>query len=157
MPYRYAHLFVLGIIPLSILAFWESFFSRIPEARSAIHVHSWTAMLWVVLLATQNWAIHHRRRALHARLGQLSLVVFPVFWASFFLVIQSEANTVLRGDPYRTVFGPGIAVLTLVAAATIGHLYYAGLKHRRAVALHARYMLAIPLLFTESFFWPPLQ
>ncbi len=141
---------MLSIIPLSILAFWDSFFSRIPEARAAVHLHSWSATLWVILLAVQNWVIHHRRFALHARLGQLSLAVFPVFLASFFLVIQSEAKTVLRGDPFRTVFGPGIAVLTLIAAAAIGYLYHAGLKNRHTVPLHARYMLAIPLLFTES-------
>ncbi len=150
MPYRYAHLYVLGIIPLSIIAFWDSFFSRIPEARAAVHLHSWSATLWVVLLAAQNWAIHHRRSALHARLGRLSFAVFPVFLASFFLVIQSEAKTILRGDPFRTVFGPGIAVLTLIAAAAIGYLYYAGLKNRDTVPLHARYMVAIPFLFTES-------
>lgn len=144
MPYKYAHFYVLAIIPLSILAFWSSFFSRIPEARAAVHLHSWSATLWVILLAAQNWGIHRRRFALHARLGQLSLAVFPVFFASFFLVIQSEATTVVRGDPFRTVFGPGIAVLTLIAAAAIGYLYYAGLKHRQTVALHARYMVAIP-------------
>jgi hypothetical protein len=150
VPYRYAHLYVLGIIPLSIIAFWGSFFSRIPEARAAVHLHSWSATLWVLLLAAQNWVIHHRRFALHARLGRLSLAVFPVFLASFPLVIQSEAKVVLSGDPFRTVFGPGIAVLTLIAAATIGYLYHAGLKHRDTVPLHARYMVAIPLLFTES-------
>lgn len=150
MPYRYAHFYVLGIIPLSILAFWDSFFSRIPEARTAVHIHSWSATLWVILLAAQNWGIHHRRRALHARLGRLSLAVFPVFLASFLLVIQSEATSVLRGDPFRTVFGPGIAVLTLIAAGAIGFLYHAGLKHRATVPLHARYMVAIPFLFAES-------
>lgn len=150
MPYRYAHFYVLGIIPLSVLAFWDSFFSRIPEARAAVHLHSWSATLWVLLLATQHWAIHHKRFALHARLGRLSLAVFPVFLASFLLVIQSEAQTVLGGDPYRAVFAPGIGVLTLIAAAAIGSLYYAGLKHRHAVPLHARYMVTIPFLFTES-------
>jgi hypothetical protein len=150
VPYRYAHFYVLGIIPLSIIAFWDSFFSRIPEARAAVHLHSWSATLWVILLAAQNWVIHHRRFALHARLGRLSVAVFPVFLASFLLVIQSEAKSVLRGDPFRTVFGPGIAVLTLIAAAAIGYLYYAGLKNRGTVPLHARYMVAIPLLFTES-------
>jgi hypothetical protein len=150
MPYRHAHLFVLGIIPLSIIVFWDSFLSRIPDARLAIHLHSWSATLWVLLLAAQSWVIHRRRSTLHARLGRLSFAVFPVFLASFLLVIQSEAKTVLRGDPFRTVFGPGIAVLTLVAAITIGYLYHAGLKNRHAAPLHARYMVAIPLLFSES-------
>lgn len=150
LPYRYAHWYVLGIIPLSIIAFWDSFFSRMPEARAAVHLHSWSATLWVILLAAQNWVIHHRRFALHASIGRLSLAVFPVFLGSFLLVIQSEAKSVLRGDPFRTVFGPGIAVLTLIAAVTIGYLYYAGLKHRNSAPLHARYMITIPFLFTES-------
>lgn len=150
MPYRYAHYYVLGIIPVSILAFWDSFFSRIAEASAAVHLHSWSATLWVLLLAAQSWAIHNKRRGLHAAFGRISLAIFPVFLASFLLVIRSEAQTVITGDPFRTVFAPGIAVLTLVAFTAIGYLYYAALKNRHTVQLHARYMIAIPFLFTES-------
>lgn len=120
MPYRYAHYYVLGIIPVSVLAFWDSFFSRIAEASTAVHLHSWSATVWVILLAAQSWAIHDKHRDLHGALGRASLLVFPVFLASFLLVIRSEAQTVIAGNPFRTVFAPGIAVLTLIAAATIG-------------------------------------
>jgi hypothetical protein len=150
MPYRYAHYYVLGIIPVSVLAFWDSFFSRIAEASAAVHLHSWSATVWVLLLAAQSWAIHNQRRSLHAALGRVSLVVFPIFLASFLLVIRSEAQSVAAGSPFRTVFGPGIAVLTLVAFAAIAYLFYAALKNRHIVQLHARYMIAIPFMFTES-------
>lgn len=150
MPFRYAHYYILGIIPVSILAFWDSFFSRIAEASAAVQLHSWSATVWVLLLAAQSWAIHNKRRSLHADLGRVSLAVFPLFLASFLLVIRSEGQSVIAGDPFRTVFGPGIAVLTLVAAVTIGYLYHAALKNRHSVQLHARYMIAIPFMFTES-------
>jgi hypothetical protein len=150
MPYRYAHYYVLGIIPVSVLAFWDSFFSRIAEASAAVHLHSWSATVWVLLLAAQSWAIHNKRRSLHAALGRVSLAVFPIFLASFLLVIRSEAQSVTAGSPFRTVFGPGIAVLTLVAFAAIAYLFYAALKNRRSVQLHARYLIAIPFMFTES-------
>jgi uncharacterized membrane protein len=150
MPYRYAHYFVLAIIPASVLAFWDSFFSRIAEASAAVHLHSWSATVWVLLLAAQSWAIHNKRRGLHAALGRVSLAVFPIFLASFLLVIRSEAQSVIAGNPFRTVFAPGIAVLTLVAFAAIAYLCYAALRNRHNVQLHARYMIAIPFMFTES-------
>jgi len=150
VPYRHAHYWVLAILPVSVLAFWDSFFSRVAEASTAVHLHSWSATLWVLLLAAQIWSIHNRRRDLHANLGRASLILFPVFLASFFLVIQSEAQAVIAGNPFRTVFGPGIAVLSLIAFAAIGYLFYEGLKNRHNVQLHARYMIAIPFIFSES-------
>ena len=152
MPYRYAHYYVLALFPAALLAFWFQFFSRVSEASAAVHVHSWSATLWLFLLAGQSWSIHNRRFAIHKTLGRFSLILFPVFFAGFFLVIQSEAQTVVDGDPYRTVFAPGIGVLTLVAAFAVGYLFFFALKNRRNAQLHARYMLAIPFLFTESIF-----
>ena len=152
MPFRHAHYYVLLLFPAAFLAFWFQFFSRLPEATLAVHVHSWTASLWVLLLAAQSWSIHHNRVLAHRIMGTASLVVFPIFLAGFFLVIQSEAATVLAGDPYRVVFAPGIGVLTLVAIIAISFLYYNGLKNRHTSQLHARYMFAIPFLFLESIF-----
>lgn len=152
IPYKNAHFFVLALIPASLVAFWPGFFSAMSQASLAVHIHSWSATAWVLLLASQSWSIHNGRHALHCFTGRLSLAIFPVFLASFLLVIQSEAQTVLDGNPYRAVFAPGIGVLTLIAFFAIGLLYYGGLKNRNNIHLHARYMLAIPLLFTESIF-----
>ncbi|MBI1392142.1 MAG: hypothetical protein GC152_05300 [Alphaproteobacteria bacterium] len=150
MPYRHAHYFVLALLPAAVLAFWFQFFSNPLGAGPAIHLHSWSATLWLLLLAGQSWSIHHERFWLHRLFGRLSLALFPAFLAGFFVVIQSEAQTVIDGDPYRIVFAPGIGVLTLVAIVAIAILYFGGLKNRRTPQLHARYMLAIPFLFAES-------
>ena len=152
MPYKHAHYYVLLLFPAAFLAFWFQFFSRLSDATLAVHVNSWTATLWIFLLAGQSWTIHHNHFSAHRIIGTASLALFPVFLASFFLVIQSEAATVLAGNEYRAVFAPGIGVLTLVAAIAIGFLYYNGLKNRRTPQLHARYMFAIPFLFLESIF-----
>lgn len=152
MPFKNAHFFVLALLPASLVAFWPGFFAAMSQASLAVHLHGWSATAWVLLLALQSWSIHNERYRLHRVTGKLSLVIFPLFLSSFLLVIQSEAQTVIDGHPYRTVFAPGIGVLTLVAFFAIGFLYSEGLKNRGNAQLHARYLLAIPFLFTESIF-----
>ena len=151
MPYRHAHFYVLALIPASFVGF-IGYFSALGDASLPIHIHSASSTLWILLLAAQSWSIHHGRRALHRTLGKSSLALFPFFFAGFFLVFQTEAQKVVDGNRYVTVFGPGIGVLTIVAVVGVGLLYAQALRHRRNVQLHARYMLAIPFLFLESVF-----
>ena len=53
MPYRHAHWYILALIPASVLAFLP-YLLDLGEANFAIHVHSITATLWIVLLAAQK-------------------------------------------------------------------------------------------------------
>ena len=39
MPYRNAHYYLLGLMVLTGLAFWPSYFSVLPSASFAIHAH----------------------------------------------------------------------------------------------------------------------
>lgn len=110
-------------------------------------------MLWILLLAAQSWSIHNKHFAWHRQLGTFSLALFPVFMTGFFLVFQTESQKILAGDdPYAQIIGVGIGSITAIAIITIGYLYYAGLRNRKNIQLHARYLLAIPFLFAESVF-----
>lgn len=149
MPYRYAHYFYLLLIPAAGLGF-SAYLSDLGQAGFAKHLHAIAATFWILLLAGQSASIHNGLRRLHKFLGLISLILFPVYLCGFFLVYRSEAQRILNGDPYATIFGPGIGAITLIAVAATAYMYYAGLRERRNVQLHARWMLVTVFLFSES-------
>lgn len=149
MPYRHAHWYILALIPASMLAF-APYLLDLGEANSAIHWHSISATLWILLLAVQNVSIHNRKRGLHRGVGIASLILFPIYFTGFLLVFQSEAQRIVDGDPWATVFGPGIGTITLISALATAWMYYSGLRNRRRVHLHARWMIVTLFLFAES-------
>lgn len=147
MPYRHAHWYLLLLFPLTGLAFWPAYFSKLGASPYAFHVHGATASLWIALLAFQSWSIHRRRNRLHRSIGLASFALFPLFIAGGLLVIQTMAVKFSAGaDPFYIVFGARLGIVDAVSSATIPCLFYLALKWRRKVHLHARYMLA-PALF----------
>ena len=147
MPYRHAHWYLLLLFPLTGLAFWPAYFSKLAAAPSAFHVHGLTASLWIVLLAFQSWTIHHRRNALHRSTGLASFALFPLFLAGGLLVIQTMAVKFgMAADPFYAAFGARLAAVDVLSSLAIPWFFYMALKWRRKVHLHARFMLA-PILF----------
>lgn len=153
MPYPYAHWVLLALIPLIGLAFWPFYFSRLGENPLALHVHGVTGTAWFLLLILQSWAIHHRRIALHRLAGQSSFILFALFLVGGLLALHSMARGVAAGaNPFIAVHGPGLGTLDLLAVTTFAGLYFFALRNRRTVQLHARYMLATPLLLLAPIF-----
>jgi hypothetical protein len=152
MPYRHAHYYLLLLIALTALAFWPIYFSVLPSASVALHIHGVSASLWIALLGIQSWTIHHRRNEWHRALGILSLAIFPVFFAGSMLIVHTMALNFASGDFFDGRFGARFAALDLVAVPAIGWLYFSGLRCRRKVHLHARYMLATVFFLFEPIF-----
>ena len=84
MPYRHAHWYILGLIPLIGLAFWPSYWSVLPSATWQFHAHGITAFAWLMLLAAQSWTIQHGDRDTHRLAGLGSLVLFPLIGLAFY-------------------------------------------------------------------------
>ncbi|NGX16381.1 hypothetical protein [Wenzhouxiangella sp. XN24] len=147
MPYPRAYLALLVLVPMIILAFWPGYFSRLGETPWTIHVHGVTASVWVLALIVQSWAIHRRQIGLHRTVGRATFVLVPVFIAGGLLVLQSMAQGTFGGTrPFLVMFGPGLGALDLLSVLFFSGFFYAALRHRRNVQLHARYMLATILL-----------
>ena len=142
MPYRHACYWLLSLYPLTLLAFWPGYFSRLSEAPPALHFHGLTASLWIALVAAQVWTIHRRRNSLHKMLGYSSFLLFPLFLTGGLLVIQTMASATATGvSPFYNLFGARLGTFDFVSVVGIGYFYFMALKHRRNVQLHARYML----------------
>ena len=142
MPYRHAHYWLLLLFPLTALAFWPNYFSKLWEVPYAFHVHGVTASLWIALLAVQSWSIHGRRNALHRSIGYSSFLLFPLFIVGGLLVIQTMAVKFAAGEePFAAMYGARLASLDAIATLGILYLFFMALRCRRKVHLHARYML----------------
>jgi hypothetical protein len=150
MPYRKAWLWVLVLFALTFVAFWPGYFSKPPEKKIAHHYHAASSVLWMVLAVAQSWTAHHRKLALHRKIGLTIFFLFPFFLVAGMWVIHVEATTV-AGD-FASVEGKQLAQFGFFdPLANIGFalMFWAGLKYRYMVQLHARYMLAT-LLFVVA-------
>lgn len=147
MAYRHAHVWLLGLFPLILLAFWPRYFSQFGNALFALHAHGLTASAWLLLLTSQSWAIHHGRPQLHRSMGLATFLIMPLFAAAGPLVLHGMA--VLwqnKADPFHLAFGARLVLVDVIAApSVIALVLYAFAKRRQPVA-HASAMLGTALL-----------
>jgi hypothetical protein len=150
MPFRKAWLWVLVLFALTFVAFWPGYFSKLPEKKVAHHYHAASSVLWMILAIAQSWTAHHNQLALHRKIGPSIFVLFPFFLVAGMWVMHVEAGTV-AGD-FNSLEGKVLAQFGFfdpLANIAFAFLFWAGLKHRYKVHLHARYMLAT-LLFVVA-------
>lgn len=148
MPYRRAWLFIAALIAATVFAFWRSYFGKLASSPAGFHIHGITASLWMLLLLAQSWTPHRGQMAVHRLTGRATFVAMPLFAAGAMAVMHSMAVATVAGDPFYALWGGPLGLLDLLAFGAV--LYAAGmaLRHRRAVRLHAGYMLstALPLV-----------
>jgi hypothetical protein len=144
--YRNAIYWFALLLVILLVGFWRSYFSQIGQGSLHIthHVHGIAMLLWVLLLMTQAWLIRTGRRAGHRLLGRSSLVLAPVIVASGVWVNVHILEGVTEPVP-DGLAGAYWWGFFLMAAFTV--LYTMGIRHRRRLQLHARYMTATALVF----------
>lgn len=154
MPYRYAHFWVLALLALTFAAFWPSYFSKLPAGILAWHYHAAGAMLWTLMVVVQSWSIHTGHRTLHRSAGLASFVLFPLFLVGGMMAIQAETLPLTEGigKPENMHVGP-FGFFDPLANIGFAVLFYGGLKHRRNVQLHSRYMMATLLFLVAPVIW----
>src|SRR6476619_6296845 len=122
MPYRHAHYYMLLLMVLTAVAFWPIYFSVLPSAGIALHIHGFSASLWMALLAFQSWSIHHRHNEWHRTVGIASLAIFPLFFAGSLLIVHTMASNFVTGDFFDSRFGSRFAAIDAVAIPGIAFL-----------------------------------
>ena len=142
MPYRHAHWYILGLIPLIGVAFWPGYWSVLATTTWQFHVHGITAFAWLMLLAAQSWTIQHGDRATHRLAGLGSLVLFPLFMAGGAGLFFGMAAKMNAGSEFHVLFAARLAWLDIPSVAMMAWFYFEALKNRRKVKLHSAYMLA---------------
>ncbi len=137
--YRNIGFIFLLFIPLTFLGFYKTYFVLSPEFAGTVdgftHIHAFTASLWITLLIVQPLLIRSKNFSLHRTLGKISYLVFFALILSFIPQMIKEYGKGLF--PLNASFD--IALLML--------FYILAIKHKKEVALHMRYMIAIALIF----------
>lgn len=148
MPYRHAHWWILGLLPLIGIAFMPNYWSVFTTAPMGFHLHGMTALAWLLLLAWQSWSIHRGRRAAHRQSGRLSLILFPLFLAGGTGLFFGMAQKMVEGSEFHLLYGAQLAWFDFAGVGMMAYFFHEALRHRRRVSLHSAYMLAtiIPLL-----------
>ena len=137
--YRNIGFIFLVFIPLTFLGFYKTYFVLSPEYVGTVdmytHIHAFTASIWISLLIVQPLLIRSRNFRLHRTFGKISYFVFFALILSFIPQMIKEYGKGLF--PLNASFD--IVLLML--------FYFLAIKHKKAVAVHMRYMIAIALIF----------
>lgn len=152
MPYRHAHWYILGLLPLIGVAFLPSYWSVFTQAPAGFHLHGMTAMAWLLLLAWQSWSIQHGRRASHRSSGLLSLALFPLFLAGGSGLFFGMAKQMAAGSEFHMLYGAQLAWFDFASIGMMLLFFHEALRHRRRVDLHSAYMLATVIALLPPIF-----
>lgn len=153
MPYRHAHWYLLALFPLVGLAFWPTYFAIFLTSPAALHAHAAVGTLWITILAIQSWLIHHGQRNVHRQTGIASLTIFPLFVAaSAAVVVLMAQEFVGRLSPVSVTYGPRLGLGSAGLVIGFVYCYWQGLRQRRKVHPHSRYMLATVLFLLSPIF-----
>lgn len=141
MPYSKAHWFMLALLPVTVLAFWPSYFGILRDAPLAHHLHGVTGTLWILLIAGQSFAVHSRRLPLHRSVGRLVFVLAPLLIGAFSLVTWAGAQKSAAQHPFYEAFGRALLTGDSLLVFATALLVYLALRHRRRVQLHSALMI----------------
>lgn len=151
MPYKHAPYYILAVIAVTIVGFWESYFSIIGTTPWQFHAHGVAASIWLLMVLFQSVAVHKQQLPLHRAVGKSSLLLFPFLIGGLTAIIDLTGKGFVTGDGVtRTMFGGQFLIGLILAISAYVVLYYRALKFRRKVWLHSGYMLATPLILFES-------
>ncbi|TLU61821.1 cytochrome d ubiquinol oxidase subunit II [Thalassotalea litorea] len=145
MPYTKAHYYLLGLIPLILIAFAPNYFLVIDKAPLAHHLHSVSSSMWLFLLITQSWLAANKNFSFHKKLGLLVFLVAPFMTGAFAMVTHQGAVKTAEGSAFYQEVGTALLVVDVALTFLTPFLVYQALKHRRTVELHSGYMFATML------------
>ena len=139
--------FAIGLLVISILGFWPSYFSKFFDGTDHFnfyyHFHLVMALLWVALLIVQPFLIKKKKVAIHKRLGKLSYIIIPLLIVSVILLKHSTTNP----EPVK---GLGASLWFVIKHSVIILVMFAiAMKYSKNMQIHARAMIAIGIEFLE--------
>ncbi|GMG87219.1 hypothetical protein [Biformimicrobium ophioploci] len=152
MPYKTAHYWLLALIPVTVIAFWPSYFGRLGTANYVHHWHGITGTAWILLLAAQNWLATRKNFNAHKQLGLTLFVLVPLLIGSFALVSHLGAVRFAAGSPFYAQVGMPLLTADILYVFATALLVYLALKFRRNVKLHSALMLSTVIAMISPIF-----
>ena len=135
------------LLVLALGAFWPMYLSKpFAAVDRYTHAHAAMGLAWMLLLVAQPLAIRRGRAALHRALGLVAVFVAPAFVISGVLLAHFRFAAMDEQTLVKEAFFLYLPLHTAVLFALAAGL---GFHHRRATALHARFMGATALLLID--------
>ena len=139
--YRNLGYIMMVLIPLSFLAFYQTYFGLFPafgeNINTYIHFHAFIASIWILMLIIQPILIRNRNYELHRKIGKASYLVFPLLILSFI----PQMIRIVQSDTPEVLFFPLSDCISLLL------FYSLAIYHKKNAAYHMRYMIGSALVF----------
>jgi len=135
---------VIGFWVIALIGFWPTYLSRLGEVPWYGHFHGLLVFGWYALLLVQAWLIGSGHRPVHRALGKLSFAWVPLLLVATFIIARHLLG---KGDDPPTLYNLSIFSLIVPLMASFALLYVQAIRHRRNMALHARYMLGTGIVY----------
>jgi hypothetical protein len=141
-------LIFLGLIPLVLLGFWKSYFSKFFEETSGLtwymHFHAILMTAWVALLILQPVLIKEKKVKIHRLVGKFSYLLVPLILVSMLLLIHKAGN--MKPVERQTFVDASFGLLGLFV---FGACYVTAVINRKRTAIHARAMVGTGLALLD--------
>jgi len=138
----------LGLIPLVLLGFWKSYFSKFFGDTNGLtgytHFHAIVMTGWVCLLIVQPMLIKRKKFKIHRFVGKISYLLMPLILVSMLFLIHKGGN--LRPIEEGTFVN---ALIPLLGPFVIGGCYMVAILKRKNTAIHARAMVGTGLALLD--------
>jgi hypothetical protein len=139
--YKYLGYFMLVLIPLIFAGFYKSYIGSFPNFGAKIdiyiHVHSFIASVWILMLIVQPFLVFNKKFALHRTIGKLSYFVFPLLILSF----VPQMIRIIHSPESKNLFYPISDCVLLIV------FYSLAIYNRKKSSWHMRYMIATAIVF----------
>ncbi|WP_126973002.1 hypothetical protein [Gynurincola endophyticus] len=147
LTFENAGYYAIGLIVLTLLGFWPSFFSKYIDGTANFnyyfHFHGAIATLWIFLLIVQPILIRKKKIQLHRTIGKFSYIILPLFLISVILLKHHTLGGIVTED-----LGAGLWLQTK-DIIIIGVMYVIALVNKHNTPVHARAMIATGIVFIE--------
>jgi len=145
-PFENAGCYLIGLLLLAILGFWNSYFSKVfylPEDFNGyFHFHALMAGIWLVVLIIQPILIKRRQWKIHRQVGTLAHILMALFYVSVILLTHHQLSL-------QDKFNPIAALIPFKDLTILSVAYFIAIKYRKTVGIHARGMIATGIVFIE--------
>lgn len=152
MHYKNSTFYFIGILILSIIGFWQSYFSKLFDVFDSrditfyVHFHAVTMLLWIFMLIFQAYLIRTNNRTLHKIIGKFSYALVPVLVISLILLSHNQITIYKFGITYSRLY---IVFLQLSLLALFIIAYSLAIIYRKSASIHARYMICTSLTLID--------
>lgn len=142
-PFQRSSWAFAALFAAALLAFWPVYVSKVGQVHELyVHLHTLGVVAWMGLLIAQPQLVGRGRRRLHRALGRSTYLLVPYIVVTSTLLAHSRFKALDEAtfaEVGHSFYFPFIATLLFIAA------YGLAIRHRRDMAVHARFMIATAL------------